>query len=341
MILKEDFEKIFQHMGSELTVLKNKKILVTGANGMIGGYLCRFLKYLNEKSFNITVDGVVRNPDLKEHLFHPIIGDVNDVNYPSSDYHYIVHAASLASPVHYAANPIGTSLPNILGTVRLLELAEKCPLESFLFISSSEVYGSFSVEKDFIKETDFGFLDPMNPRSCYAESKRMGENLCVSWFNQNQVPVKILRPFHTYGPGLKSNDGRVYADFIYNIIDGKNIVMNSAGDAKRAFCYLGDALEGLLKVLIKGKNAEAYNVGNPEQEYSILELAQKCVEIHPSKKLKVIQNISSNNCYLKSQVLRNNPSIEKLRTLGWNPSVEIQEGLRRTIKYIEEGSHEH
>lgn len=339
-ILHDDFSTLYSELKEDLSILRGKSLLITGANGMLAGYLLKFLSYLNhEHGFNLKAEGLVR--EIKPHGLSGvefIHGDVCTYNFQDKKYHYIIHAASLASPIHYGSNPIGVSLPNVLGTIQLLNLAEKSGVESFLFVSSSEVYGDFGTDKIEIDEKEFGSLDPINPRSCYAESKRMGESLCISWFNQKKVPTKIVRPFHTYGPGLTRHDGRVYADFIYSIIDRKDIVLNSKGEAKRAFCYQSDALKGMLLVLLKGQPGEAYNLGNPDQELSIFEAAQAATVAFPERKLKVtINEANLPQGYLKSRVLRNCPSISKMKNLGWQPKISFLEGVRRTVKHIEEG----
>lgn len=336
-ILREDFDIVFLDLGKTLEELRDRSILVTGANGMIASYLIKFLSYLNEShQFNMTVSGLVRTkPDYPVLNINYLLGDVCNYEFDEKKFDYIVHAASLASPVHYGTNPIGTSLPNILGTINLLRLAEKCSVKGFLFVSSSEVYGSFNTDKASIEETEFGTLDPMLQRSCYAESKRMGENLCISWFKQKKIPVKIIRPFHTYGPGLKNNDGRIYADLIYSIVDKRDIVLNSKGEAKRAFCYMSDALSGLLLTLIHGGAGEAYNLGNPDQELSIFEAASIATQIFPNRKVGLKINEAVSQGYLVSKVLRNSPSIAKIKDLGWYPRVKVQDGFTRTVKYIE------
>jgi nucleoside-diphosphate-sugar epimerase len=160
----------------------------------------------------------------------------------------------------------------------------------------------------------------------------MGENMCVSWFHQYNIPTKIVRPFHTYGPGLSLDDGRVYADFVADIVNNRDIIMKSDGSARRAFCYLTDAVQGFLTILLKGENGQAYNLGNPQGEISILELAVKLVDLFPEKGLKVLrQPIHDNPDYIPSQISRNCPDISKLLALGWQPQTSIEEGFKRTI----------
>lgn len=335
-VLLEDFVSIYKEMGNNLDPLKGKSVLVTGANGMIAGYMMRFLAWLNETHhFQLALYGLVRSEKNPVTGVKYIVGDVNTVQL-TGKYDYIVHSASLATPIHYGTNPIGVSLPNILGTINLLTHAEKYPCESFLFVSSSEVYGDFGKDKVAIEENEYGKLDPVNPRSCYAESKRMGENLCISWFNQKNIPVKIVRPFHTYGPGLRRDDGRIYGNLAYSIADSKDITLNSKGEAHRAFCYLSDAVMGMLLVLLGGKSGEAYNLGNPGEEHSIREAANIAAAIYPERKMNVlIQEASIPQGYIASPVLRNCPSIRKLNELGWKPRVSLRYGLEKTVRYIE------
>jgi len=173
-------------------------------------------------------------------------------------------------------------------------------------------------------------------RSCYAESKRMGENICVSYSNQYSVFTNVIRPFHTYGPGMYLDDGRVFADFVSNIVNNKDIVLKSDGSAKRAFCYISDATKGFLTVIIRGGSSQAYNIGNPFTEISMKDLAQVLVNLYPERKLRIeirlVSNENEDKSYLKSQVRSISPNIEKAQKLGWLPKVGIEEGFTRTIE---------
>jgi nucleoside-diphosphate-sugar epimerase len=220
---------------------------------------------------------------------------------------------------------------NTAGTYNALELARRNSTESFLYFSSSEVYGH--TEKSSISETDYGYLDCNTVRACYAESKRMGETMCKSWGHQYGVNTKIVRPFHTYGPGMDLNDGRVFADFVRNVVEMKDIVLNSDGVAKRAFCYLQDATIAFFKILLNGENGEAYNMGNPDAEISIWDLANLLAGMFPEKKIKARKNMEpASNGYIQSSVYKNLPDITKLKSLGWIPQISIEEGFRRTIE---------
>lgn len=337
-IIKEDISSIINRF-DHWERFKNKTILISGANGFLPAYIVETFLAL-DSSFNTKVVAMVRNKEkankrfqqyLKNSNLKIIEHDVcNEFNYePKID--FIIHAASQASPKYYKTDPVGTLNANILGTINLIKLAQHHKVESFLYFSSGEVYGEVTAEDVPIKEDTFGYINPALVRSCYGESKRMGENICVSYFTQYGVNAKMVRPFHTYGPGMLLDDGRVFADFVSNIVNKQNIVLNSDGSARRAFCYLTDATIGFLTILLNGENGEAYNMGNPKEEYSILELAKILVNAYPEFKLEVILNTTTNTDYLKSTITRNSPNIDKLKKLNWNPTVTVEEGFKRTI----------
>ena len=337
-IIKEDISSIvncFEYWER----FKNKTILITGANGFLPAYLVESFLSL-DKTYNTKIIAIVRNKQKANNRFKNYMTDANleiiehdvcnEFNY-NHKIDFIIHAASQASPKYYKIDPVGTLNANVLGTINMLKLAQTKSVESFLYFSSGEVYGEVKDEFMPIKEDTFGYLNPALVRSCYGESKRMGETICVSYYSQYGIKAKIVRPFHTYGPGMALDDGRVYADFVANILKDQNIILNSDGKAKRAFCYLTDATIGFLTVLVNGENGEAYNVGNPQEEYSILELANILVNLYPEKKIEVILNKTINANYLKSTITRNSPNIDKLKKLNWNPTVTIEKGFKRTV----------
>ena len=342
-IVEQDLEYIV-NQPLNWNALEGKTILITGANGFLPAYMVETILYLNECKFSspTKVIGLVRNINKAKERFRfykerkdleLIQADVNESFDYNLSLNFIIHAASQASPKYYGIDPVGTLLPNTIGTNNLLRLALKNPVESFLFFSSGEVYGEVDSNQIPTKENEYGHINPTNVRSCYGESKRMGETMCVSYHHQFNVPVKIVRPFHTYGPGMQLDDGRVFADFVSDIVNGKDIVMKSDGSAIRAFCYLADAILGFFTVLLKGENGEAYNVGNPNGEISIKDLAYTLTNLFPQKNLKVIETQKSTNYnYLRSNISRNCPDINKIRNIGWTPYCSIQEGFKRTIE---------
>jgi len=270
----------------------------------------RFKKYKDDEKFVILLQDVCSEINVHETI------------------DFIIHAASPASPKAYKNTPLDVIFPNVFGTKNILDFAVKKSVESFLYFSSGEVYGEPDTE--VVCENDYGFLDPTNIRSCYAESKRMGESLCVAYAVEHGVPVKIVRPFHTYGPGMKLDDGRVFADFVANIVRNENIEMKSSGKSVRSFCYLADATIGFFTILLKGANQHAYNMGNPNESISIKDLAELLISLFPEKKLKVMCASQSKN-YLESPVHSQLPNISKIGKLGWIPKTTIQEGFFKTV----------
>ncbi len=324
--------------------LSNKVVLISGANGFLPAYMIETLLYLNEtQGLNVRVVGLVRNLSrassrFLDYLDRPelqfVQGDVSTVDVsklPHAD--VIIHAASQASPKYYGSDPVGTLSANTFGTANLLNHAVNCHASAFLYLSSGEVYGEVSAEHIPTSERDYGYMDPLNVRSCYAESKRMGENMCVAWHQQFGVNAKIVRPFHTYGPGMRLDDGRVYADFVRAILDGEDIRLNSDGSATRAFCYLSDAVAGFFHVLLKGQPAAAYNIGNPDEECSILDLAKSLIALRMDKKLQAHVKQGVADGYIPSPITRNVPKIDAAIALGWKPSIGVREGFARTLRH--------
>lgn len=340
-IIKEDLETIYK---ADINWQKfvGKTVLITGANGFLPAYLVETLLFVSDRLLDneIKVIGLVRNINKAKVRFESYLNKPNlwfieqdvasEIQF-ETPIDFIIHAASQASPKYYGTDPVGTLNANVLGTSNLLNLAKKHNVESFLFFSSSEVYGSLRNDLMPINEDCYGYLNPLTVRSCYAESKRMGENMCASYLHQYQVNAKIIRPFHTYGPGMDLNDGRVFVDFVADILKGNNIIIKSDGTAKRAYCYIVDAIIAYFKVLLEGKNGEAYNVGNPYNEYSVIELANILVSIFEGNSLKVIMENAGNGTYLPSQVSRIIPDIKKIKNLGWEPKVSAKEGFYRTV----------
>lgn len=314
-----------------------KTILISGVSGFLPSYMAETLIHLNDSApgFDCRVIGVARNADnaAKRFAHHGARPDleiiVQDICQPLTlpgPVDFVIHAASQASPKYYGADPVGTLSPNVLGTHHLLALAHAKSVQGFLFFSTSEVYGQV---KDEIREDHFGLLDPASVRACYAESKRLGETMCVAWSDQFGVQAKIVRPFHTYGPGMPLGDGRAHSDFVADVINERNITLHSDGSTRRAFCYVADAVAGFFTVLLLGKNGAAYNVGNPQAEISMIELARLLAR---ERNLSVtIDQQSRPAGYLPSVVDRVLPNIEKIKALGWQPTTSLADGFQRTI----------
>jgi nucleoside-diphosphate-sugar epimerase len=253
----------------------------------------------------------------------------------SDNINYIIHGASYASSHYFGTNPVDVLLPNVIGTYHLLELGKSNKIKSFLFFSSGAVYGKAG---EVVTEKDYGYLDPLDVKSCYGESKRMAENMCKCWCSQFGIPVKIVRPAHIYGPTMDiENDSRVFSTFVKNIVKEQNIVMKSDGSAMRSFCYIADATVAYFKVLLDGTDGEAYNVGNDDAYVSIKKLAEILISTFPEKQLRLIVDREKNNNYFKSKEDKMFMSSKKVESLGWKCAFSISEGFKRTVESLLNG----
>ena len=341
-LLIEDFRTISK-LNIPWAKIKNKKFLITGGTGFIASYIIKMLFLVNQlKNLNITVDCTTRNPKkikalygnkiTKKFLKIHKISLLNKINI-KGNFNYIFHAASLSSPKYFQNNPINVVLPNVVGTVNLLKFSEKKKIEKFIFFSSTGVNGFLNDKIRPIPENVYGALDPTLIKNSYLESKRMGENLCYAWLSQKKIPIQIVRPAITYGPGVKLDDGRSYADFISSVVNNKNLVLFSDGLALRNYCYISDFFSGLMIVLIKGKIGEVYNIAN-EEEISIKKLANLIInKFFKDRKLKVIYKKEDN--YLRVKFKRTTVSTKKIRSLGWKILTSIEDGFKRTIRTYE------
>ncbi|MEI7901706.1 MAG: NAD-dependent epimerase/dehydratase family protein [bacterium] len=321
--------------------LSGKTIVVSGAGGMLPAYMVETLLFLNETvpGQRVKVVALVRNGDKAMRRFTHYRGRsdllvlVQDVCCPVTvDFpvDIIIHAASQASPKYYGVDPVGTLTANVIGTYNMLELARRIACKSVLFFSSGEVYGTANSSGIPVREDCYGAVDPLDIRACYPESKRMGETMCMSWMRQYGIAAKIVRPFHTYGPGMSLDDGRVFADFVAAVVNGTPLRLNSSGEAKRVFCYLSDATQAFFTVLLKGENGQAYNVANPSAEISVAGLADLLVSLFPEKKLAVLKKPVYSE--LASKTPQTLPDITKITELGWRPNTGLAPGFRRTVE---------
>ncbi len=320
----------------------NKTVLISGASGFLPSYMVETFLYLNEaRRLNIKVIGLVRNLEKARERFSHYNGNkslklifqdiCNKINI-NEDVDYIVHAASQATPKLFFSDPVGTIMPNVIGTANLLDLAFEKKVECFLFFSTSGVYGFVEADKYPIKEDCFGCLSSTDLASCYLESKRMGENMCIAWMHQYGVPIKIVRPAITYGPGIKLDDGRSFADFISNIVNYQDIEIFSDGKALRNFCYVADATLGFFTVMLKGRIGEAYNIAT-DHEISIVDLATLLVEkVFPERKLKVVMKRDASKKFLRINTPRTAVDITKAKSIGWRLNFPIEEGFKRAVQ---------
>jgi len=324
--------------------LAGTTVLVTGATGFLPAYMVETLLHLNRTSLAkpARIVALVRNAASALERFGDqaqrgelelLLQDVTEPIPESYRFDYIIHAASQASPRYYAVDPVGTLSANVFGTRNLLAAAQRQPMRGFLFFSSGDVYGVSSDPLRAIGEKDYGYVDCTDFRSCYGESKRMGETMCVAWAKQYGVPARIVRPFHTYGPGMRLDDGRVFADFVRDILSGGPIILHSDGSARRCFCYVADATEAFFRVLLRGVSGEAYNVANSTAVLSIARLADLLATLFH---ITVVRRERPNANYVPSPIPFTLPATAKLETLGWNSTTSIETGFMRTVKSYRE-----
>jgi nucleoside-diphosphate-sugar epimerase len=324
--------------------LAGKSVFITGANGFIPSYIIYTLLELNITVFKnnpILIIALARNKEKADKKFSQyydkkyfrlIIADVSEPLSINEKIDIIIHAASQASPKYYGVDPVGTLKANTLGTAYLLDMAKTNNVEKFIYISSGEVYGVLDGTLPEISETYTGNVDITNVRSCYAESKRMGETMCVCWSYQYGFHVNMLRLSHTYGPGVELNDGRVFADFVKNIIYNENIVLNSDGKVKRSFVYISDMILALFRVLLYGENRQAYNVA-ADKETEILELAVNLCNLYPENHCSVqFSEKVKNDGYIRSPSTGAGLCADKLKKLGWKQKINIESGFKRMIE---------
>jgi nucleoside-diphosphate-sugar epimerase len=343
-VIEDDLRRIVSHP-LPWDLLFGKTVLISGASGLVPSYILETLLYLNETAHgDIHTIALVRNRErAMRRLGHLtgrpdisfVVQDVRDRYSGPNAVDFVIHAAGQASPKFYGTDPVGTFAVNVLGTWRMLELAKEASSEAFLFVSSGEVYGRVQDPSIPLTETLFGSIDPLNVRSCYAEGKRAGETLCACWHSQYGVPTKVVRLSHTYGPRMDLDDGRVFADFVADLVARRDIVLKSDGTARRPFCYLADSVTGIFTVLLRGSKGEAYNLG-ADSEISILELAERLCRLFPERGCNVVRRAREpGDTYIPSSISAGNFDLSKIRSLGWQASTGIEEGFRRTVKSYE------
>ena len=340
-ILIEDVENIIkENIGWEK--LKNGTVIITGASGMIGMYSMAVLIALNDvKNYNIKIIAVVRN-EAKLPAFVRDREDVevllHDVTEPfeyEGNIDYIIHAASPASPLIMQNQPVETIADNTLGTFYTLELAKQKNSKGYIFISSREIYGQPDEGQEYFFENTYGFVDQLNPRSCYSEGKKAAETMCLSFKEEYGLNVKIARLAHTYGPGMSIYDGRVQADFLKNVFHDEDIVLKSEGTAVRTYTYISDAVSAIYRILLSSDEM-VYNIGNESCKVSIRQLAETLVDIYPEKRLKLVFDIPKGGTKGTAPYTLGILNSEKIRSIGWDPKHGVKDGFKRTLEYLKE-----
>lgn len=321
-------------------LLANSSIMITGATGMIGSQIVKSLLFANEKyKLDLNLYIIVRNKEKALAIFQGfldsniqiIIGDILEMPIIEDKIDYIIHGASITSSQDFVRLPVDTIKTSVLGSMNMLELAKEKKVKSFIYLSSLEVYGSFGEELTNIHEKNYGYIDVLNVRSSYSESKRLVENLCISYGEQFGIPVKIARLSQTFGAGVEYNDNRVYAQFARCIIEKKDIILHTKGDTIRNYCYTRDAIKAILTIMLRGANNSAYNVANKETTISIREMALSLVKQYQSLGLNVKFDLESEINHGFNPIVKIKLDTSKLEQLGWKAEVNLENMFDRMI----------
>jgi UDP-glucuronate decarboxylase len=307
-----------------------KKILVTGGAGFVGSHLCKRL--LNEGNEVICLDNYFtgNKKNIVELLDNPyfemVRHDITEPYYAEVD--EIYNLACPASPVHYQYNPIKTIKTSVMGAINTLGLAKRVGAK-ILQASTSEVYGDPDVHPQ--PESYWGHVNPIGIRSCYDEGKRCAETLFMDYHHQNNVAIKIIRIFNTYGPNMNPVDGRVVSNFIVQALKGEDITMFGDGLQTRSFQYVDDLVEGMIRMMASEPTfLGPVNIGNPH-EFTMLELAQEVIALTNSKSKIIHMDLPQDDPKQRQPDI----SLAKAKLQGWEPKIQLREGLKTTIAYFE------
>ncbi len=305
-----------------------KKILVTGGAGFLGSHLCERL--LNEGNEVICLDNYFTGQ--KQNVVHLLKNPYfelirHDVTMPFFiEVHEIYNLACPASPIHYQYNPIKTVKTSVMGAINMLGLAKRIRAK-ILQASTSEVYGDPQIHPQ--PESYWGYVNPIGIRACYDEGKRAAETLFINYHLQNNVRIKIVRIFNTYGPRMHPNDGRVVSNFIVQALQGRDITIYGNGSQTRSFCYVDDMIDGMIRMMNTGEDFTGpVNIGNPN-EFSIRELARKVIKLTDSKSKIITAPLPPDD------PTQRQPNIELAgKELHWEPKIQLEDGLKKTIEFF-------
>lgn len=327
--IEKEFNKITEIIGNHF---QNKSVLITGANGLIGSYLTDYLSYVGADTYAMSrsLEKLKKRFKYNSNI-NLIAQDLNNSFEIEQTFDYIIHAASNSHPISFSTDPVGTMKTNLLGTMNLLEHI-KHHGGKLLYISSGEIYGN-NIDHAFT-ENDLGIIDSKSVRSCYPESKRAAETLCISYNAQYNINVNIARLCYIYGPTITDTNSRADAQFLRNALNKENIILKSKGLQKRTYCYIADAVSAILYILLHGENAGVYNVANQNSIVTVAEYAQILANLANVKLEFAIPDEIEAKGYSKQadSIL----SAEKLVKLGWYPVYSIDEGLKNTLKIKKE-----
>lgn len=343
-LYQEDLRLISSFKSIPWEDLKGSALLLSGATGMIGSLLADAVLYKDEnEGLNCKVIALGRNEEKARKrfghcwdspFFQFVECDVNKAETMPTDVKadYVLHLASNTHPVAYATDPIGTITANIIGTQNMLDLAVRCGAKRFLFASSNEVYGENRGDTELFDESYCGYIDCNTLRAGYPESKRCGEALCQAYKKQKGMDVVIARLTRSFGPTLQLTDTKALTQFLKNGLNKENIVLKSAGTQYYSYTYSADAVTGLLTVLTKGENGEAYNVADQSCDIQLRDLAKMIADLSGTEVIFDLPDATEAAGFSKATKARLNG--KKLKGLGWSVSYGLEEGIGRTLAVL-------
>ena len=332
--LTEDINYLVKKTQSLIPHFKGKKILITGGNGFLGSYFIEVFNNYNKqlkKKINVTVlDKTYKKRQLANGI-ELIPKDVSEPFFFKKKFDFIVHAAGIASPFYYRKKPLETIEVTIQGIKNCLRLAKRNNAK-LIYFSTSEIYGNPEKSAVPTKENYNGNVSSIGPRSCYDESKRLGETFCYIYNSYYNVHTNIIRPFNVYGPGMKQNDYRIFPNFISNILNKKELKIYGSGNQTRTYCYVTDAIEGFLRVMVMGKSGAVYNIGNNKPEISVKDIIKIFKKVHDKKIKSNVVNYPKS--YPDDEPLRRCPNITKAKKdLGYYPLIDLETGLKKYLEW--------
>ena len=337
---KSDIIEIIDGIGPDINKFKKKKILLIGANGFLGKYFVKtFERLIDEKNISLSLDCYDNHISSKKTEFYTLSdskfikffnANINNIRIKKK-YDYIIYLAGIASPFIYKKYPLETLSVSYLGVKNLLDKCKKDKSE-FIFFSSSEIYGNPDKKNLPTKEDYYGNVNSFGPRSCYDEGKRIGETLCYIYKNYFKCKIKIIRPFNIFGPLMNKKDYRIIPNIINKILNNKKILIHGNGKQTRTFCYITDAITGFYKIILKGKKGNIYNVGNPNNEISMIKLVKIFDKLLNKKNKYKLINYPKH--YPADEPKRRCPDIKRAVThTQYNPKISVVEGILRTLEY--------
>ena len=342
-ILQEDI-KSFANKFELANELNGKTIAVTGATGLLGSCMVRCLLALHtEKGIDLHVIAVVRNIEKAARLFGKECKELSFYTYdfsstkafkPSKKTDFIVHFAAPTASKCFINKPVETMNTIYFGTQNILSYSQETKVTSLVFVSSMEVYGAITDDKETLTEQMQGYLDPMATRSSYPLAKRAAEALCHNFAVEHAVPVKVARLAQTFGAGVDSNDNRVFAQFARSVLKNEDIILHTTGELSRCYCYTIDAVTAMLYILLRGKDGEAYNVANEDTYISIREMAELVASTFNPQRVKVVIQPQEGLGYSPTTKLR--LATQRIQALGWKAHFGLKEMFRRLILSMEE-----